>query len=47
MLFASDSYWIDERCMLGMLFESGLPDAELWKVLRTNALEFYHPTQAK
>ena len=45
MLFASDSYWIDERCMLGMLFESGLPDAELWKVLRTNALEFYHPAK--
>ena len=43
MIYASDSYWLDERCMLGMLLESGLSDNDLWKILRTNARKYYKP----
>jgi predicted TIM-barrel fold metal-dependent hydrolase len=41
ILFASDLYWIDPRCTLGMLIEADLPEADLWKILRTNALKVY------
>jgi len=43
ILFASDSYWFDERAMLGMFLEAGLSDEDLWKVLRMNALRIYRP----
>ena len=39
MLFASDAYWIDPRCMLGMLLETKLSEPDLWKILRTNAMK--------
>ena len=41
ILFASDLFWIDPRCTLGMLLESALSGTDLMKILRTNALEFY------
>ncbi|MBR2345019.1 MAG: amidohydrolase family protein [Lentisphaeria bacterium] len=41
ILFASDLYWIDPRCTLGMLIEAELPLEDLWKILRTNALKVY------
>ena len=43
LLFASDSYWIDQRCMLGMFLETELTDAQLWGVFRENALKFFAP----
>ena len=41
ILFASDLYWIDPRCTLGMLLESAMSEDELMKILRTNALKVY------
>ena len=43
LMFASDSYWFDERSMLGIFLETGLSDTDLWKMLRMNALSVYRP----
>ncbi|MBR7131036.1 MAG: amidohydrolase family protein [Lentisphaeria bacterium] len=43
IIFASDIFWIDPRCMLGMLLASGLSAEDLMKILRTNALKVYLP----
>ncbi len=41
MLFASDIYWIDIRCMLGMLMNSPATDEELLQICRKNAERVY------
>lgn len=41
VLFASDAYWIDQRCELGMLFASEASDAELGAIFFTNACKVY------
>lgn len=41
IIFATDMYWIDPRCTLGMLLEQPLADADLLKILRLNAEKTY------
>lgn len=42
IMFATDMYWIDPRCVLGMLLDQEfLSDEELFAVLRRNAERFY------
>lgn len=41
IMFATDMYWIDPRCTLGMLMEQPLSDADMLKVLRLNAEKTY------
>ena len=45
LIFATDIYWIDLRCMLAMLFEQHLSDGELYRILRLNALKTYLPDE--
>jgi len=45
IIFASDSYWIDVRCMLGMLFETKCTDKVLWDIVHNNAIKAYHPRE--
>ncbi|MBR2344908.1 MAG: amidohydrolase family protein [Lentisphaeria bacterium] len=44
IMFATDMYWIDPRCTLGMLMEQPLSDEDMLKILRTNAEKFYLKT---
>jgi hypothetical protein len=37
VMFGSDVDWIDQRCNLGPIFASRLPDKDVLKILRTNA----------
>lgn len=37
VMFGSDVDWIDQRCALGPIFGSRLPDEDLMKILRNNA----------
>jgi hypothetical protein len=37
VMFGSDVDWVDQRCNLGPIFASRLPDNELLKILRNNA----------
>ena len=42
LIFATDMYWIDPRCVLGMLLElTDLSDEDMLKILRGNAERFY------
>ncbi len=41
ILFASDCFWMDPRCMLGMLLNSGIPDGELVDILSGNSSDFF------
>ena len=41
IMFGSDIYWIDPRCMLGMLLAADISDEDLLKILRLNAEKFY------
>ena len=41
IMFGSDIYWIDPRCMLGMLLHAEISDEDLLKILRLNAEKFY------
>ena len=41
ILYGSDCYWIDPRCILGMLFVSSLSDMELQLIVHDNAVRFY------
>ena len=43
IIFGSDSYWIDVRCMLGMLLKANAPMKLLWDIVRNNAIKAYHP----
>ena len=45
IIFASDSYWIDVRCMLGMLFETKCSDEVLWDIVHNNAIKAYRPRE--
>ncbi|MBR7131033.1 MAG: amidohydrolase family protein [Lentisphaeria bacterium] len=42
LMYGTDIYWIDPRCVLGMLLESEASDEELLKILRLNAIKFYN-----
>ena len=41
LIYGTDMYWIDPRCTLGMLLEQPISDADMLKILRTNAEKFY------
>ena len=42
LLFATDMYWIDPRCVMGMLLEiKELSNEDLLKILRRHAEQFY------
>lgn len=41
ILFASDVNWFDPRCNLGLFLGAALPNEDILKMLRTNALKIY------
>ena len=41
LMFGSDMYWIDPRCMLGMVLELDISTEDMLKILRGNAEKFY------
>ena len=41
ILYASDCFWMDPRCMMGMLLDSIIPDGELKEILYGNASGFF------
>ena len=43
LIFATDIYWIDLRCMLAMLFENGVSADDMEKILWKNAERTYFP----
>lgn len=42
MIYASDVNWFDSRCNIGLFLGSGLKEADLLKIFRTNAIKVYH-----
>jgi hypothetical protein len=44
VLFASDVDWIDTRCTLAPVLGSNLPDEDVLKILRLNAIRLFHGT---
>ncbi|MBE6358674.1 MAG: hypothetical protein E7057_05435 [Lentisphaerae bacterium] len=45
IIFASDIYWIDPRCMLGMVLGAKLSVEDTWNILRANAFKVYLPNE--
>ena len=41
-MFASDAYWMDQRCEMGMFFVSEGSDEDLEKIFYKNAVKVYN-----
>ena len=41
IMYGTDIYWIDPRCVMGMLLQSDISNEDLLKILRGNAERFY------